>query len=167
MKKIILPTFLIIMISGCSYKAENLNTKKEYSKNKRWYLTKDKSFLKKIGRYKVRGDYYQPFIPKIGYKERGVASWYGIPFHGRKTASGEIYNMNRLSAAHKKLAINTIVKVTNVKNKKFVIVRINDRGPYKYDREIDLSMAAAKRIGIYEPGTGIVQIDVLGYGEKK
>jgi rare lipoprotein A len=86
------------------------------------------------------------------------ASWYGFPYHGRKTASGEVYNQNALTAAHRTLPFGTKVKVCSNQTKKCVTVRINDRGPFNYDREIDLSRAAADTIGIRSSGVGQVTI---------
>jgi rare lipoprotein A len=97
-----------------------------------------------------------------GYRMDGVASWYGHKFHGRPTASGETYNMNDLTAAHKTLPLGTLVKVTNMENHKEVVVRINDRGPFIDNRVIDLSLAAAKKIAMIGPGTASVRVSVLG-----
>lgn len=94
----------------------------------------------------------------------GVASWYGHKFHGRPTASGEIYNMHDLTAAHKTLPLGTFVKVTNRENRREVVVRINDRGPFIDNRVIDLSLAAAKKIAMVGPGTAAVSISVIGKG---
>ena len=91
----------------------------------------------------------------------GTASWYGYPFHGRKTASGERYNMYKMTAAHKNLPLNSVVKVTNLINHQSVVVKINDRGPYVGKRILDLSYAAAKRLGIVAKGTGTVLIKRL------
>ena len=93
--------------------------------------------------------------------DTGVASYYAEKFHGRKTASGELYDMNLLTAAHPTLPFNTMVKVTNLKNKKSVVVRINDRGPFAKNRIIDLSKAAATKIGIIQSGLGNVRIEVI------
>ncbi len=91
----------------------------------------------------------------------GIASWYGPNFHGKKTASGEIYNMFDFTAAHKYLPFNTIVRVKNLSNNKSVIVRINDRGPFVKKRIIDLSYAAAKKIGLIKTGTAFVEVEIL------
>lgn len=96
--------------------------------------------------------------------ERGVASWYGPGFHGRPTASGERFDMYALTAAHRTLAIPTTVEVTNVRNRRTVIVRINDRGPFLGNRVIDLSYAAARALDLVEVGTGLVEIRSLGAG---
>lgn len=87
-----------------------------------------------------------------------LASWYGFPYHGRTTASGEIYNMHSMTAAHRTLPFGTRVRVCNASNRKCVNVRINDRGPFAYDREIDLSRAAADAIGLRSKGVGQVTI---------
>lgn len=89
----------------------------------------------------------------------GITSWYGHPHHGKKTASGERYNMYGLSAAHRSIKLGTIVKVTNLKNHKSVVVKINDRGPFVKGRVLDLSYAAAKQIGVN--GTAQVKIEIL------
>jgi rare lipoprotein A len=91
-----------------------------------------------------------------------LASWYGYPYHGRLTASGEVYNMNSLTAAHRSLPFGTKVKVCGTRTKKCVTVRINDRGPFHYDRDIDLSRAAADTIGIRGSGVGQVTLTPLG-----
>ena len=91
----------------------------------------------------------------------GVASWYGKELQGRMTSSGEKYDMNDYTAAHRSLPFGTLVKVTNIKNGRSAIVRINDRGPKKFERKIDLSYAAAEKIGMINDGTARVRIDVL------
>ena len=93
---------------------------------------------------------------KYDKTHQGRASWYGIPFHGRLTANGETYNMNPFTAAHKSLPFDSMVKVTNLKNSTSVVVRINDRGPYIQGRDLDLSLAAAKQLGMV--GTGVIPI---------
>jgi len=99
--------------------------------------------------------------PAGKYALVGTASYYGPGFHGKKTANGERFNMYELTAAHKTLPFNTRVKVTNLDNNKKVVVRINDRGPYKKGRIIDLSKAAAKKIGLIQTGTAKVQLQIL------
>jgi rare lipoprotein A len=96
----------------------------------------------------------------------GVASWYGKQYHGRKTASGEPFNMNALTAAHRTHPFGTTVRVTNLDNGKDVVVRINDRGPYAKGRVIDLSYAAAKRIGMVEAGVADVRLEVVTPGRR-
>ena len=94
----------------------------------------------------------------------GVASYYADEFHGRKTANGETYDMNQLTAAHRTLPFGTRVKVTSRETGRSVVVRINDRGPFKDDRVIDLSLAAAKQLGLIASGTGGVILDILELG---
>ena len=102
-----------------------------------------------------------PVKGKIGWTERGVASWYGHPYHGRITSNGEVYDMNKMTAAHKRLPFNTWVRVTNLDNKQITIVRINDRGPFVGKRIIDLSRAAATDINMIVSGTALVQLKVI------
>ncbi|MBW2018699.1 MAG: septal ring lytic transglycosylase RlpA family protein [Deltaproteobacteria bacterium] len=116
--------------------------------------------------YKVGKRWYQPRKHARGFQERGIASWYGKPFHGRKTSSGEIYNMYAKTAAHKTLPLGTYVRVYNLRNGKTVDVRINDRGPFVRGRIIDLSYAAAQQIGLVGPGTAPVKIVALGSVKK-
>lgn len=98
----------------------------------------------------------------VGMKERGIASWYGEDFHGWVTASGEIYDMESLSGAHRTLPLGTVVRVTNVENGKQIRVRINDRGPYVNGRILDLSYAAARKLGMAEGGLSAVSLEVVG-----
>lgn len=93
------------------------------------------------------------------FKQTGLASWYGRKFHGRKTASGETFNMNAMTAAHRSLPFNCYVKVTNKSNGKSVVVKVNDRGPFHGNRVLDLSYGAAKEIGLAQSGTGNVTIE--------
>ncbi len=102
-----------------------------------------------------------PIQPTVGSRQIGIASWYGKDFHGKPTASGEIYNMYDMTAAHKTLPLGTQVMVTNLENNRSVKVTINDRGPFVKNRVIDLSYAAAKSIGMVGPGTAEVMIEVL------
>lgn len=103
--------------------------------------------------------YSGPRDRAIKYIEQGIASWYGPGFHGRKTASGERYDQNDLTAAHRKLPLGSEVTVTNLETGKQVTVEINDRGPYVGDRKIDLSKAAAKELGILDEGVAKVRIE--------
>jgi rare lipoprotein A len=96
---------------------------------------------------------------QTAFQQVGVASWYGPGFHGRRTASGEIFDQDELTAAHRRLPLGTEVKVTNLENGRSILVEINDRGPYVKGRVIDLSRAAARRLGIVEEGLGRVRIE--------
>jgi rare lipoprotein A len=111
--------------------------------------------------YSVFGVSYQPLKTSKGYRERGVASWYGKKFHGQRTANGETYDMYTMSAAHKTLPLPSYLRVRNLNNGKSVVVRVNDRGPFRENRIIDLSYAAAAKLGILGSGTGIVEIEGL------
>ena len=111
--------------------------------------------------YSVLGETYRLLPDSRGYVERGIASWYGNKFHGYMTSSLEPYDMYQFSAAHKTLPLPTYARVTNLDNGKSVVVRINDRGPFHENRLIDLSYAAAVRIGIWPKGTGLVEVRAI------
>lgn len=115
--------------------------------------------------YEVLGRTYTVMQSSKGYREQGIASWYGQKFHGRKTSSGEIYNMYAMTAAHKSLPLPTYVRVTNLDNRRSIIVKVNDRGPFHEQRLIDLSYAAASKLGIAENGTGSVEVLALEPGQ--
>lgn len=109
--------------------------------------------------YSVFGTTYVPVVDRQPFRQRGLASWYGRKFQGQKTASGEPYDMFKMTAAHKTLPIPSYAKVTNLANGKSVVVRINDRGPFHGDRIIDLSYAAAAKIGLAAKGSGMVEVE--------
>ena len=111
--------------------------------------------------YTVLGRDYVPATALRPYKERGVASWYGRKFHGQKTSNGETYDMYAMTAAHPTLPLPSYVRVTNVANGKSVVVRVNDRGPFLHGRIIDLSYAAAHRIGTAAKGSGEVEVEAI------
>ena len=111
--------------------------------------------------YVVFGKRYYTIKDTNGYTERGIASWYGTKFHGRKTSNGEEYDMYAMSAAHKTLPIPSYVEVRNLRNNRKVIVRVNDRGPFAHNRIIDLSYAAAHKLDILGKGTALVEIRVI------
>lgn len=112
--------------------------------------------------YKVMGKKYYPIPSSYGYTEKGIASWYGKKFHGRKTSNGETYDMHDQTAAHKTLPMNTHLLVKNLDNNKETIVRINDRGPFVKGRIIDLSYSVAKQIDMDKKGIARVRITALG-----
>ena len=112
--------------------------------------------------YTINGRTYYPIATARGYDEKGLASWYGRRFHGRKTASGERYDMYAMTAAHKILPLGTHVRVTNLRNGAKINLRINDRGPFVRGRIIDLSFTAAKKLGVVGPGTAPVRVTALG-----
>jgi rare lipoprotein A len=111
--------------------------------------------------YTVFGREYVPATSLRPYRERGVASWYGRKFHGEKTSTGEVYDMYSLTAAHPTLPLPSYARVTNVATGRNVVVRVNDRGPFLHDRLIDLSYAAAHRIGIAQKGSGEVEVEAI------
>lgn len=121
--------------------------------------------VKKAGNrspYQVLGKtYFINFEPPDNYSEQGYASWYGTKFHGNKTANGEVYDMYAMTAAHKTLPIPSYVKVTNIKNNKSVVVRVNDRGPFHEGRIVDLSYVAAKKLDMLDAGTAPVKLERL------
>lgn len=118
--------------------------------------------------YTINGKTYYPTTVSVGDTASGTASWYGPDFHGKKTSNGETYNMNAMTAAHKTLPMNTMVRVTNLGNGRQTTVRINDRGPFVAGRIIDLSRAAASSIDMLGAGTARVKLEVVGfYGDGK
>lgn len=115
--------------------------------------------------YVVLGKRYYVMENSDNFSERGIASWYGNKFHGHRTSNGETYDMYQMTAAHKNLPLPSYVEVTNLNNDRSVIVRVNDRGPFHHNRIIDLSYAAAKKLGITAKGTGMVEIRVIKPGQ--
>lgn len=111
--------------------------------------------------YRIFGVDYQPKTDVTEYKATGIASWYGMKFHGHKTSNGEVYDMFSMSAAHTTLPLPSYVRVTNLVNQKSAIVRVNDRGPFHQDRIIDLSYAAAHKLGMLQQGTAPVQVELI------
>lgn len=111
--------------------------------------------------YEVMGERYYVQADSAGYAEEGIASWYGREFHGRRTSNGEVYDMYAMTAAHKTLPLPTDARVTNLANGKSIIVRINDRGPFKKGRIIDLSYGAARELGFTTAGTTMVEVVAL------
>lgn len=111
--------------------------------------------------YEVFGKTYNTMTSAIGYQVEGLASWYGTKFHGQRTSSGEPYNMYKLTAAHRSLPIPTYVQVTNLDNGRQTLVRVNDRGPFHADRILDLSFAAAVKLGFAKQGVAKVRIEAL------
>lgn len=115
--------------------------------------------------YKVLGKHYTPMTSGKGFEQTGYASWYGQKFHGHLTSNGETYNMFAMSAAHKTLPLPSYVRVTNLENNKQAIVRVNDRGPFHDNRIIDLSYAAAVKLGYHSKGTTKVKLEVIHFDE--
>jgi rare lipoprotein A len=163
----------VILVSGCSTRGKNVykkystsSTTKQYSSDKNNYsahMEQKKYSHPTMRPYTIRGIKYYPTVVSVGDKYDGVSSWYGPNFHGKLTSNGERYNMYDMTAAHKTLPMNTIVKVTNRRNGLSTVVRINDRGPFVDDRIIDLSKAAAQKIDMIGTGTAPVVLEVLGF----
>ena len=115
--------------------------------------------------YTVLGQDYVPSTALKRYRERGIASWYGRKFHGEKTSTGEIYDMYKMTAAHPTLPLPCYARVTNISTGKSVVVRVNDRGPFLHGRIIDLSYAAANKLGIAQNGSGLVEVEAIIPGD--
>jgi rare lipoprotein A len=111
--------------------------------------------------YEVFGKRYYTLSHNRAYSERGIASWYGSKFHGQRTSSGESYDMYAMTAAHKSLPLPSYVRVTNLRNQRSIVVKVNDRGPFHDNRLIDLSYTAAWKLGIIDEGTGLVEVSSL------
>jgi len=166
---------LVLAFSGCSRRGRGTYYKKRYSEPTTYSSDKNnysssvsaKNYKKATMRpYVVRGVKYYPAVVSVGDRFRGTASWYGPNFDGKFTSNGERYNMYGMTAAHKTLPMNTIVKVTNRRNGKTTVVRVNDRGPFVANRIIDLSKSAARKIGMIGTGTAPVTLEVLGFQTK-
>ena len=151
----ILLVFLTFTIASCSQTTFLINSAKRIG-------TWGDNPTYKVGNpYKINGKWYYPAI-NYEYDEVGYASWYGPGFHGKKTANGEIFNQNLISAAHRTLPLPSIVKVTNLENGKVLpFVRVNDRGPFAKNRIIDLSKEAAKELGFVNRGVAKVRVEIL------
>ncbi|MDJ0701117.1 MAG: septal ring lytic transglycosylase RlpA family protein [Woeseiaceae bacterium] len=115
--------------------------------------------------YEVFGKQYSVMDSSHGYRERGVASWYGKKFHGNLTSNRETYDMYQMTAAHKTLPLPTYVKVRNLRNNKSVVVRVNDRGPFVHNRIIDLSYSAALKLDMVQDGTSLVEVTAISFDE--
>ena len=154
-KKKLIFLIMFFVISGCSEATFLVNSAKRIGT---WG---DEPTYKVGNPYKINGKWYYPAID-YDYDETGYASWYGPGFHGKKTANGEIFDQNKISAAHRTLPLPSIVKVTNLENGKFLeSVRVNDRGPFARDRILDLSKEAAKELGFVNKGVTKVRVEIL------
>lgn len=148
-----------LLLSACSFGGSSKRVPDMPRDNK--IPTGANGGVKKVGSpYKIAGKTYYPKDER-DYDEVGIASWYGKQFHGKLTANGETYNMNALTAAHKTLAMPTFVKVTNLSNKRSIIVRVNDRGPFVGDRIIDMSRRSAQILGFSDQGTTRVRVQAV------
>jgi rare lipoprotein A len=145
----------LLVMSGCSQRTPYATSHTSKARHKATMRT-----------YHVRGRTYHPTYVSVGDTMRGISSWYGPNFHGKYTSNGEVYNMHRMTAAHKTWPMDTLVKVENLTNGRSVIVRINDRGPFVRGRIIDCSYAAGKKLGLDRTGIAKVKLTVLGFSGK-
>jgi rare lipoprotein A len=160
MKILFIPLTLLLLLAGCSSRSAKTLPQQSYKK-------KPSKHTKATMRpYTIRGKRYYPTVVKVGETFDGRASWYGPNFHGKKTSNGETYDMHDMTAAHKTLPMNTIVRATNKRNGKSVVVRVNDRGPFVESRIIDLSKEAARRLDMIGSGTTPIHLEVLGFQNK-
>ena len=161
MFKYLIILLILFFFQGCTSSVEvAANIGKKYFVPKKKITLEPKPIYKIGKKYSIKNKYYFP-KKNLHYDKTGIASWYGPKFHGKLTANGEIYNQDALTAAHKTLPIPSAVRVTNLKNNKSVILRINDRGPFVNDRIIDLSSRAADMLDLKKKGTGLVRVTIL------
>lgn len=171
MSKILLILGITIVFSGCTKTIYSSGVYKSYKQTVDYVSPQKMKNSKAMHRatmrpYVVFGKKYYPTMVRVNQQFKGIASWYGPNFHAKKTSNGETYNMYAMTAAHKTLPMNTMVKVYNLENGKSTIVRINDRGPFVGTRIIDLSNAAAHKIDMVKKGTANVRLTVLGFHGK-
>ena len=177
-KYLFLTSVFIVLITGCvrktssnaysynnSYSSNNLgNNNRSYAKIPNEKIRNSKAMHRATMKsYVIAGIRYYPTLASVGDELNGIASWYGPNFHAKLTSNGETYDMYALTAAHKTLPMNTIVKVVNLENNKSIIVRVNDRGPFVAGRIIDLSNKAAHAIDMVKKGTARVKVYILGF----
>ncbi len=154
---------LSVLLTGCA----ETNLASHYAKQVTWPGEQVPNSTYKVGKpYQVGGDWYYP-SEDFSKSETGVASWYGPTFHGKRTANGEVYDQNELTAAHRTLQMPSLVRVTNLENGRSIVVRINDRGPFKKGRVIDVSKRAAELLGFIGQGTARVRLEVLEKESRK
>ena len=153
------------MLGGCSHRPID-RTGSSYRAPVANSTTPSKLHHPTMRPYTVLGKRYYPTVVRVGETFNGRASWYGPNFHGKKTSNGESYNMWQMTAAHKTLPMNTVLRVTNKNNGRSVVVRINDRGPFVNSRIIDLSKKAASELDMVAKGTAPVKLVVLGFNRK-
>ena len=160
MKRLI---FLILLLGGCSW----LGTSDFSNPRSQAAAIKGQGGTYKIGNpYKIMGQYYVP-QEDYNYSEIGMASWYGKDFHAKKTANGEDYDMDTLTAAHRTLPMPSIVRVTNLENGRSLVLRVNDRGPFVKNRIIDVSKRASQLLGFHEQGTTKVKVEIMADESRK
>ena len=151
----------LLLLAGCAETQLFLHATKEIQERTGLNRETDSSVYK-IGKpYSINGVWYYPKVD-YDYTETGIASWYGPKFHGKKTANGEVFDMNRVSAAHRTLPMPSIVRVTNLNSGRALLIRVNDRGPFARGRIIDLSRRAAQLLGFERSGTAPVRVEIMG-----
>lgn len=158
----IIITCVLLLLGGCAAKTTVISTpgKRQVSPKGPYQTTKKVKGTQRP--YKIKGKTYYPLPSAEGFSQTGIASWYGKPFHGRKTSNGETYDMYSRTAAHKTLPMQTHLLVENLDNGKEIVLRVNDRGPFVRGRVIDLSYTGAKELGVLKKGTARVRISALG-----
>ncbi len=166
MRNIVIALIAAASLSACAsyyntYKPSNSSVFARYGGDAA-YSAPRVTGKRKVGKpYKIMGKTYYPISSSEGFSEKGIASWYGHPFHGRKTANGEKYSMYEMTAAHPTLPLPTYARVTNLKNGRSVVVKVNDRGPFKKNRVIDMSYRAAQVLDYAEQGVTPVLVEAL------
>lgn len=169
--KIAVPALVLVVLAGCSLGPQSRYSHRHDSAPAR-PITADQipdivpradpiTAAGNKSPYRVRGKSYRVLPSAAGYREQGIASWYGAKFNGHATSNGETFDYYKLSAAHKTLPIPCYARVTNLDNGQSVVVRVNDRGPFHDERLIDLSYAAAVRLGFVDNGTARVEVQAL------
>lgn len=173
---------LVLMLAACSSSSTSTSPSSSSNKNKGGYYMDDGPPKSSVDLAKVKdavprseplsatgnkpyvvfGKQYVPLKSNKGFRQKGTASWYGKKFHGKRTSSGEAYDMYQMTAAHTVLPIPSYAQVTNLNNGRSIIVRVNDRGPFKHNRVMDLSYAAALKLDVVKSGTGRVEIVAIG-----
>ena len=159
----------MVLVSGCAetelavHAAKTVAAAQEPTQGERQVI-RERIRTASLKPYQIKGQWYYPSIDP-DYDETGIASWYGEPFHGRPTATGERYDQNAVSAAHKTLPLPSTVRVTNLENGRVLQVRVNDRGPFVQGRIIDLSRRAAQLLGFETQGIARVRVEVVGIGD--
>ena len=164
--RVILVFALVAALVGCSTSRKGGYYENDGPPDRKVYLSQvpdavpRQEPLSKTGNhpYEVFGKHYVPMASAQGFRQKGIASWYGKQFHGRRTSSGDPYDMYAMTAAHPVLPLPSYARVTNLANGRSVVVRVNDRGPFKADRVMDLSYAAAWRLDMVNSGTALVEI---------
>ena len=161
MKRVLLPFFLLPLLVGCGHKQARVQTPPPPGLPAPTETAKTPTSSKTPEAQRPTTSSPQVSIEKPLLTELGIASWYGPPYHNRRAANGEVYDMNQMTAAHRTLPLNSMVRVTNIKTGRSAIVRITDRGPFIGERMLDLSLAAAKAVDVWSVGLAWVKMEVL------